>query len=251
MTDHNSATCELSLTNLSRSCILHALDVLVDDDKPSSLDRIKKFCKELLLLVQRTSTQKAKQRTGSLKQGTLDVETEPAIDPEVIKRFLKRELRAKQFQEVLERELLQHTDGDFDHNAMFSLCWKVYRERQHPEGKAEVFSKQHPPEEDDCMCCLWLVFNAMISPEEKAMVMPVKCLDVIMTRLFELCGHECSSDELISTAYEDLDYPSYLNAITNYCERFSLTSRLTREVRSHSQSYIQYVMTSNIHLMTA
>ena len=218
---------ELQLTNLSKSCLLHALVVIVDDDQPSSLDRIKKFCEDLLLQVQRNGAPK---RRPSLKQD-MDVETQPTFDPAAIKSFLKGEATAKQFQEVLEREMVQRINGDFDYNAMFSICWKVYRERQRPDSKAEVFSKQHPPEKDDCMYYLWLIFNAVISPEEKAMVMPVKCLDVIMTRLFELCGHECSSEELVySTAHENLDYPGYLKAIANYCEKFSLKSSLTCEV---------------------
>ena len=238
MTDADCAKpCEL--TNLSKSCLLHALDAILladDDHDSSSLNRVDTFCKELFLLVQGNGTRK--RRTSSLKRGMQDVETEPAIDPEVIESFLKREISAKQFQEVIEKELFQHTDGDFDHDGMFSVCWKVYRERQHPDSKADVFSKQHPPEEDDCMCCLWLIFNSMISPEEKAMVMPVKCLDVITKRLCELCGHECSSEELVdSTAYKNLDYPDYLKAIAKYCERFKLKSSLTCEVSSYSPSY--------------
>lgn len=52
-----------------------------------------------------------------------------------------------------------------------------------------------------------------------------------MKRMFELCSHECSRDELVYTSSsKKLEYPEYLKAIANYNEKFNLKKALTCEV---------------------
>ena len=239
MTDATHAS---EFTNLSKTCILHALSILSADDGSSS--QVNKFCNEIFRAVQRQVPTKTRRR-GSIRQAA-EVETQliDDIDPQIVERYIKREISSMQFLVEIERVLFRYVPDNFDHNAMFSVCWKVYRERQRPDSKAAEFSMHHPPEHDDCMYLLWLIFNAIISPEAEAMMIPVKCLDVIMERLFDLCGHECSSEELVySTMGERLDYPSYLKAVANYSAKFKLKSSLTCEV-SYSESDLLIQMSS-------
>ena len=231
MEDHSS---KFELTHLSKMCILHSLNALSPQDSEGetvSNDRVDKFCRELHEVVSHSGKYNSKKRRPSA-QIQIDRENPLDISSSSIEDFYEGKLSVEQFSLQIEQKLSEHVMEDFDHDALFRVCWKVYRERMRPDKRVTEFSCRHPAVSDDCMYYLWLIFNAVLSPEgSKVMTISVKCLDVIMTRLFYLCGHECSSQELAYSAKsEALEYPEYLKAIANYNEKFNLKSSLTCEV---------------------
>ena len=222
--------CEL--TNLTKTCILHALHILMKRDN-SRWEQIQKFCRELNETVTCSNAGKAIIKADKKSHFYASVPGVSHEEPLQIDtdEFYKGLLTAKDILLLIEQKLVQHIDSaDFDHNSLFRVCWKVYRVEKRPDSVVTEFSSQHP-ESDDCMYYLWLVFNAIISPEADEMRIPVRCLDEVMRRVFDLCGHECSRDELVySTTNEMLEYPEYLKAIANYNVKFDLKKTLTCEV---------------------
>ena len=228
---------QCELTNLTKSCILHCLHLLLrtGDRKPHRHDpeQIQKFCRELCEKVMQSNSSKDK-NSSLFFTSVLGVSIrEPLqIDTDEFEKGLltARDIFLKIEQKLVECIKLNH-DGDFDHDSLFRVCWKVYRVEKRPDSLVTEFSTQHP-ESDDCMYYLWLVFNAILSPEESDEIrIPVRCLDEVMRRVFDLCGHECSRDELVyNSSSEMLEYPEYLKAIANYNVKFDLKKTLTCEV---------------------
>ena len=221
----------VELTHLSKMCILHSLHALSPQDSEAesvSNDRVDRFCRELHEVVSHSGKYNSKKK----RQIQTDRENPLDISSSSIEDFYEGKLSVEQFSLQIEQKLSEHVMEDFDHDALFRVCWKVYRERKRPDKMVTEFSRQQPAESDDRMYHLWLIFNAVLSPEgSKVMTISVKCLDVIMMRLFYLCGHECSSQELTySSESAALEYPEYLKAIANYNEKFNLKSSLTCEV---------------------
>ena len=220
--------CEL--TALSRSCILHTLCVLMEEC--SELENsIKKLCKELYVAVTNTSQLSNKKRRSSAQMLSISIENPVGIDLSSVGNSHD----AKDLCLQIEQKMNGYMTGDFDHDSLFRACWKTYREKKRPDKMVTEFSSQHPPESDDTMYHLWLIFNAFLPTESVDMKprvkLSVKCFDVIMNRLFDLCGHECSSEELVYTTTSDtLEYAGYLKAIANYREKFSLKTSLMCEV---------------------
>lgn len=238
MEDHTDGDrTDSELTNLSKSCILHSLHLLSpasgQDDSLSSaasVARINKFCKELYEAAQRKI--EGKKRRSSTTKTLPERVTENLLDSDSLRSFHEGRLSADQLCEEIERNLSGCITDDFDHESLFRVCWKVYREKKRPDKEVIEFSRQHPVETDSCMYHLWLIFNAILPSMTKEMTTSVRCLDMIMKRLLDLCGHECSSQELVyGTTSEKLDYLGFLKAIANYIERFNLKSSLTCEVR--------------------
>ena len=220
--------CEL--TNLTKSCILHSLHILMKRDK-SRWEQIQKFCRELYDVARYNGkiTIKADKKShfhasvpGVSSEEPLQIDTD---------EFYKGILTGKDILLLIEQKLVECINsGDFHYDALFRVCWKVYRVEKRPDSMVTEFSSQHP-ESEDCMYYLWLVFNAILSPDANEIKIPVRCLDDVMRRVFDLCGHECSRDELVySTNSETLEYPEYLKAIANYNVKFDLKKTLTCEV---------------------
>ena len=222
--------CEL--TNLTKSCILHSLHILLKRDKPH-WEQIQKFFRELYERVMSNSKDKRSLFYASVPGVSLE---EPLqIDAD---KFEKGLLTVKDIFPKIEQELVEcirlTSDGDFDQDSLFRVCWKAYRVEKRPDSVVTEFSSQHP-ESEDCMYYLWLVFNAILLPESDDIRIPVRCLDEVMRRVFDLCGHECSRDELVyNTSSEMLEYPQYLKAIANYNVKFDLKKTLTCEVNVHT-----------------
>ena len=226
---------QCELTNLTKSCILHSLHLLLRRDrKPHRCDpeQIQKFCRELCEKVMQSNSSKDK----SLSLFFTSVPGVSLKEPLQInvEEFEKGALTAMDIFLKIEQKLFEciklNRDCDFDHDSLFRICWKLYRVEKRPDSLVTEFSTQH--QSDDCMYYLWLVFNAILSLEESDNIrIPVRCLDEVMRRVFDLCGHECSRDELVyNSSSEMLEYPEYLKAIANYNVKFDLKKTLTCEV---------------------
>ena len=219
------------LTALSRACILHALCVLTEDPCSELANSIRKLYKELYVAVTNNDQLNSKKRRSSIQMLSTNIaENTLGIDVSFVDDYKEGIPDAKDLCQQIEQKLNGCMTGDFYHDSLFRACWKVYRERKRPDKIVTEFSGQHPPESDDSMYLLWLIFNAVLPPESDDMKLPVDCLDVIMKRLFDLCGHECSSEELVTTSCKMLEYPGYLMAIATYSEKFNLKTSLTCEV---------------------
>ena len=228
---------QFELTNLTKSCILHSLNmILLRRDKPHWERSVQKFYRELYETATYSNskvsvkTDKRNQIPASPVPGSGNSQS-LQIDAD---EFEKGLLTAMDIFLNIEHKLVKNIKGDdFDYDSLFRVCWKAYRVEKRPDNIVTEFSSQHP-ESDDCMYSLWLVFNAILSPESDAIRIPVKCLDKVMRRVFDLCGHECSRGELVYyTSSKMLEYPEYLKAIANYNVKFDLKKTLTCEVSIH------------------
>ena len=229
----DSKHCEL--TNLTKSCILHSLHVLLKQDRqPRSPDKVQKFCRDLCERVLQSNSKDKRSLFFASVPG-VSLEEPLQIDAN---EFEKGLLTAKDIFPKFEQKLVECIQlsgepvSDFDHDAIFKICWKVYRIEARPDNVVTKFSSEYPAS-DDCMYYLWLIFNAILSPGDSFDAkIPVRCLDGVMRRVFDLCSHECSRDELVyNSSSEMLEYPEYLKAIANYNAKFDLKKTLTTEVR--------------------
>ena len=224
----SSRKCEL--TNLTKSCILHPLNIMLKRDKPH-WEQLQKFCSELYSKVSQVKIDKRSQQMPAAGDSLKD-SLQISVD-----EFEKGSLTTMDISLEIERKLVESLSikeghDDFDYDSLFRVCWKAYRVEKRPDTIVTEFSSQHPDRDDDCMYHLWLVFNAILSSSESDEIrIPVKCVDKVMRRMFDLCGHECSRGELVyNTKSKMLEYPEYLKAIANYNEKFDLKKTLTCEV---------------------
>ena len=248
MAEVSQSDSKCELTNLTKSCILHSLNILLKRDKPH-WEQLQRFCRELYEISIRHWDGKVSVKRSQMS--TFPAGTTPGSRDSFMEslqidadEFEKGLLTAMDIFLKLEPKLVKSIKGgDFDYDSLFRVCWKAYRVEKRPDNIVTEFSSQHP-ESDDCMYYLWLVFNAILSPDSYAEVrIPVSCLDEVMKRVFDLCSHECSSGELAyNTSSEMLEYPEYLKAIANYNEKFDLKKTLTCEVNIQN-SYIYHACT--------
>ena len=202
------------LTTLSETCILHSLHVLSSQNESDmATEQLKPFYKEIEAAVYQSNTDLERTKT------TYAIPTVCLTEG------------ARKAKDTIAQHINKHISSKFDYNRLFRACWKVYRMEKRPDTTVTEFSRWHPVDSDDCMYHLWLIFNAILLPDSDEMKINVKYLDEIMKRLFDLCGHECSRQDLVySTTTEKLEYPDYLKAIANYTVKFGLKSALTCEV---------------------
>ena len=208
------------LTNLSKVCIIHALHAF---SKQDGSDKIKTFCSELITAV---SGKVKDKRRFTIPQQMVNLEGH-------IDDFYNKKLSAKELVVHIGKILNECLKQDFNHESLFRLCWKIYRTEKRPDNAVREFSNAHPAEHDDCMYYLWLIFNSILSPESDEIRIRVECLNEVLKRLFDLCGHaiDWPKEELeYKSTSEMLDYPKYLKAIANYNVKFDLKSALTCEV---------------------
>ena len=218
--------CEL--TDLAKTCILHSLSVLKGEDESSSIEHINKFCKALYHAVRH---QKIKHSSKSLD-----------VDPQSVIKFSTGEICSEDFLTEIERAINKSAVDNFDHESYFKVCWEAYHQQKMPERIVVEFSSR-PLRES--MYHLWLVFNAIIPPKSSKMMMPAKNLDVIMKRVYDMCRHKSTRDELgydTTTSNSDLDFPEVLEVIARYQAKFDLNQGLTIEVSLQSTAYAYITM---------
>ena len=213
----------LSVNNTTKHCLLHTVQVLVPQRgmytvlPHSGSHKIDNFCNQLAQVISAGGS-RAKKRSPPVT-----ITEEPLVTTLVVNQFFEGALSVIDFSKLLEKRLLNETNGDFDVEAVHRACWNVY----HIERRADIaFPRWFS---DECSYRLWLIFNTVLEPAPHT-GMPVKSVNEILKRLVELCGYTWNPNYEYSEK-EMLEYPEYLEAITRYFERFELDTSLTCEVR--------------------
>ena len=221
---------KLELTNLSRNCILHALEALPKAASTanilSDLDKIRHFCQDISEIVHSKSNMYKKK---SVQRGIPEMEELP-IESKVVDQFYNGVTSANDFLMQIEEKLNETLTGNFDHNALFRACWQVYCAERNPH-----FTLSQCFCDESVYYHLWLVFNAVLPPESDLLLIPVKSLSVVMKRMLDLCAHEPISYDY-SGKKVALNYQEYLQAIVTYTEPLKLQPLLIQEVRLQSRN---------------
>ena len=215
---------KLELTSLSRNCILHALEVLLKSASTTSalsdLDKIKQFCQDISEILNKKSNVYKKK---AAQQGISDKDM--FTDSRAFDRFYSGGLSSNDVLLQVEEKLNEKLTEDFDQEALFRTCWRVYSAERKPQPSlSQRFC-------DDSVYHLWLIFNTVLPPESDTMLIPVKSLNFIMKRMLDLCVHEPISYGDYSGKKVALDYQEYLQALANGTEPFKLQPSLIHEVR--------------------
>ena len=218
----------IGLTNTTKHCILHTVQVLLPQHglhtvlpKSGSL-KIDNFCSQLSEVV--SGGAGGGGGKGKRKNTTqLMIPEDPIVNTLEVNQFYEGALSVNDFSLLIENRLVEESNnGEFDVDALHRACWSVY----HLEKRAEIsFPRWFS---DECMYRLWLIFNTVLEPKPDTM-MPKKSVNEILKRLVELCGYTWNPNYEY-TEKEMLDYPHYLEAITRYFDRFGLDTSLTCEV---------------------
>ena len=217
----HSKKCEL--TDLSRTCILQTLSVLRGQDESESIESVNKFCKRLYQAVQ------YKRLKDSLQAGGVDSKKSLDVDSRSVKSYCSGGSAEKLLFKI-ELKLNECAVDDFEEESLFKACWEVYHEHKQPWPEQIVveFSSHHHRES---VYNLWLVFNAIVPSESGKLATPANTLDVLMKRMYDLCGHACSRDELGYGSTVEIDFLGYVKIVTRYQRKFNLNPKLTSEVR--------------------
>ena len=213
---------KIELTNTSRHCLLHTIQVLLPQQgmhtvlPRSGSHKIDTFCSQLWDMI--NGGNKVKRKNTQFV-----VSEDPLVTSLEVNQFYEGALSVNDFSLLIERKLIvESNNGNFDPEELHRICWNVY----HLEKRAEIsFPKWFS---DECMYRLWVIFNTVLEPKPD-MLMPVKSVNEIMKRLVELCGYTWNPMYEYSDR-EMLEFPEYLEAITKYFEKFSLDTSLTCEV---------------------
>ena len=216
----HSKKCEL--TDLSRTCILHTLSVLRGQDESESIESVNKFCKRLYQAVQ---------YKRSKDSGGVDSEKSLDVDSRSVKSYCDgRGGSAEKLLFKIELELSECAVDDFVEESLFKACWEVYHEHKQPWPEQIVVEfSSHCLRES--VYNLWLVFNAIVPSESGKLTTPANNLDVLMKRMYDLCGHACSREELGYGSTVEIDFLGYVKIVARYQRKFNLNPKLTSEVR--------------------
>ena len=214
----------LSLNNTTKHCLLHTVQVLVPQLgmhtvlPQSGSHKIDNFCNQLSLVISSGGGGKGKKRSP-----TVTIPEDPLVSTLEVNQFFEGALSVNDFSLLIERRLLDESNGELNLDAVHRACWNVY----HLERRADIsFPRWFS---DECSYRLWLIFNTVLEPTPDTH-MPVKSVNEILKRLVELCGYTWNPKYEFYEK-EMLEYPEYLEAITKYFEKFSLDTSLTCEVR--------------------
>ena len=218
---------KLELTNLSRNCILHALEVLPKSagtaDVSCDLDKIKKFYQEISEIIVKIKSN-VQNKKKVVQHGISDKVGATLVDSLDFDHFYKGGINSSDFLLQVEEKFNETFTEDFDHEALFKACWRVYC----AERKQQLSLSQHFSNES--LYHLWLIFNAVLPPESDTMFIPVKSLHVIIKRMLDLCAHEPISFNYHGSKVE-LDYQDYFQAIVGCADPLKLHPSLINEVR--------------------
>ena len=217
----------ISLTNTSRHCLLHTVQVLLPQQgmhtvlPASGSLKIDNFCNRLAEVASGGAKAKKKALPSVISE-------EPLVSTLEVNQFYEGALSVNDFALLIEKRLIEESATDVNLDALHRICWDMY----HLEKRAEIsFPRWFS---DECMYRLWLIFNTVLEPKPDIM-MPVKSVNEILKRLVELCGYTWNPNyEYFEKEF--LEFPEYLEAITRYFDKFALDTSLTCEVSSfHGQ----------------
>lgn len=215
----------IGLTNTTKHCILHTVQVLLPQQglhtvlPRSGSHKIDNFCTQLSEVI----SAGAAGGKGKRKSTQSMIPEDPLVNTLEVNQFYEGALSVNDFSLLIEKRLVEESNqGDFDVDALHRVCWNVY----HLEKRADIsFPRWFS---DECMYRLWLIFNTVLEPKPETL-MPMRSVNEILKRLVELCGYTWNPNyEYIEK--ETLNYPQYLETITRYFDRFELDTSLTCEV---------------------
>ena len=202
---------------VTRHCLLHAVHVLAPNGihhvlPKSGSHKIERFCEELSEL---TKAKQKRKKAVSLPEPPLLLSIE-------IHKFYSGATTIEDFTMLIEQKLLSATEGSIDLDALQRLCWSHY---ETDKRSVITFPKWLSPE---CTYRLWLIFNTV---HDHYLVTPIprKTVNEVMKRLIELCGYTWN-DSYKYTRQEEVEFPEYVEAITDYFDQLQLETSLTCEV---------------------
>ena len=207
----------VELPCVTRHCLIHAVDVLAPNGIHHVLPRsgshkIERFSEELSQLT------RAKQKR---KKG-ISLPDPPLLQSIEIHRFYSGATTIEEFTMLIEQRLLLAFEGNLDQDALQRLCWSYY---EADKKSVITFPKWLSPE---CTYRLWLIFNT-VHEHDLVTWIPRKTVNEVLKRLIELCGYTWN-DAYKYTKEEEVEFPEYVEAITDYFDQLRLETSLTCEV---------------------
>ena len=169
----------LQLTSLSRHVLYHTILALLPDQSmftllPKSGSRkIENFCNELPQAIIVKSSWK--------KQSEL-LFSNPFIPSIDIHKFLERAITVEDFTLLLEKNLLEASQGELDPDRLHEICWNFYE----IEMKSAISIRQWFS--STCTYRLWLIFCCVQEPV-LVNTLSAKTVNEVIKRLVELCGY--------------------------------------------------------------
>ena len=208
---------ETELPCVTRHCLLHAVDVLAPNGihhvlPKSGSHKIERFCEELAQLT------KARQRR---KKG-VSLPDPPLLQSIDIHKFYSGAISIPEFVMLVEQKIQQAMEGDVDLDGLQRLCWQYY---ETDKRSVITFPKWLSPE---CTYRLWLIFNT-VHDHNLVTSIPRNTVNEVVKRLIELCGYTWNKSYQY-TKQEEVDFPEYVEAITDYFDQLHLETSLTCEV---------------------
>ncbi len=205
--------------SITSHCLLHAVHVLAPNGLHSVLPasgshKIESFCSELQDLVKLKT--KRKTLSAQLVEDTLV----PALD---IHRFYSGAISVQDFAKLLEDKLVQAvSQTELSEDALRKLCWGYYQ----VEKRSEITYPKWLSK--TCTFRLFLMFNCVLEPLP-TIQLGANTLNEVLRRLLELTGYTWNDTYCYRKA-RALEFPEYVEAITDCFERLKLETSLTCEV---------------------
>ena len=212
-------TSRFELNNTTRHCLIHAVHALspngIHTVLPASGSRkIEDFCTELqdVLLTSKSPRRKTVTLPGPTLIQSLDIQ-----------KFYSGASSVADFAMLIERRLIVESDGDIDIEALQMMCWRYYE----AEKKNEItYPKWLSP---TCTFRLWLIFNC-VQERGLGIMLPKQTMNEVLKRLLELTGYSWN-DSYRYGKLEEVEFPTYVEVITDYFDRLHLETSLTCEVK--------------------
>ncbi len=205
--------------SITSHCLLHAVHVLAPKGlhsvlPPSGSHKIVSFCLELQDLVKLKS--KRKTLSAQLVEDTLI----PALD---IHRFYSGAISVQDFAKLLEDKLVQAvSQTELNEDALRKVCWAYYQMEKRSEISYPKWLSI------TCTFRLFLIFNCVLEALP-TIQLDATTLNDVLRRVLELTGYTWNDTYCYRKARK-LDFPEYVEAITDCFERLKLETSLACEV---------------------
>ena len=195
---------------------MHAALVLNSSDihqalPKAGLQKIERFCGELSQITQ-------------LGKKGISLPDPLLLQTIHIHKFAEGAITAEEFTKLIEQQLLKVTLGNvkLDLDALQRLCWRYY---EVDKRSAIAFPRWLSPE---CTYRLWLIFNT-VTDYNLVISVSQNTVNEVVKRLIELCGYTWNSGYQY-TRQKMVEFPEYIEAITDYFDQLHLDTSLTCEV---------------------